>query len=135
MLLSARAEPAVRVVLVVLGAITTLPVAALVNAGVLDWNYGVSDPSSMTLALLQHRGMLQLLLGAAIVWAAFHPPVRLGAALAAVTGKSTFLLLILPDPVRRAGLSPLSVWFDLFCIVVLGAFAAYLVARRREVVA
>ncbi|MCK2217823.1 hypothetical protein MF672_029100 [Actinomadura sp. ATCC 31491] len=128
--LPARAEPVARVVLVLIGLITTLPAAALVNAGVLDWNYGVADPSPTTLALLQHRGMLQLLLGAALVWAGLHPPVRFAAAVAAVAGKSTFLALMLPDAAIRADLSPLSVWFDLTCVVVLGAFAAYLGVRR-----
>ncbi|MBF8192950.1 hypothetical protein ITP53_46200 [Nonomuraea sp. K274] len=126
MLLSARAETALRPLLVVLGVVTTLPAVAIVNAGILDWNYGVSDPAPMTQALLQHRGMLQLLLGAAIVWAAFHPPVRLAAALGAVAGKSTFLALILPNPAIRGDLSPLSIWFDVFCIVVLGLLAVRL---------
>jgi hypothetical protein len=131
-----RAEPALRVTLALIGVITTIPAFALVDVGILDWNYGVADPSPMTQALLQHRGMLQLLLGAAIVWAAFHPPVRLAAALAAVIGKSTFLALILPQPAVRADLSPLSVWFDTACIVVLGALAVRILWRsngRRQV--
>ncbi|MFG1710360.1 hypothetical protein ACFLIM_45050 [Nonomuraea sp. M3C6] len=132
MTLSSRGETALRVALTLIGTITTLPVVALVNVGILDWNYGVSDPAPMTQALLQHRGMLQLLLGAAIVWAAFHPPVRLAAALAAVVGKTTFLALILPNAAIRGDLSPLSIWFDLTCIVVLGLLAARLVTRRRE---
>ncbi|MEV4168818.1 hypothetical protein [Nonomuraea sp. NPDC049709] len=132
MSLPARAEPALRVLLALIGAITTLPALALVNVGILDWNYGVADPAPMTQALLQHRGMLQLLLGAAIMWAAFHPPVRLAASLAAVAGKTTFLALILPNAAIRGDLSPLSVWFDLFCIVVLGLLAARLLTRPRE---
>ncbi|TMR21393.1 hypothetical protein ETD86_15280 [Nonomuraea turkmeniaca] len=132
MLLPARIEPAARIVLALMGVITALPAVAIVNAGILDWNYGVSDPPPTTLALLQHRGMLQLLLGAALTWAAFHPPVRLGAALAAVAGKSTFLTLMLPNPAIRAGLAPSGIVFDLTCIVVLGLLAAYLVMRRRE---
>src|SRR5262245_9984872 len=127
MMLSSRGEAALRVVLILIGVITTLPAVALVNIGILDWNYGVSDPAPMTQALLQHRGMLQFLLGAAIVWSAFHPPARLAAALAAVAGKTTFLALILPNAEIRGDLTPLSVWFDLTCIVVLGVLAARLI--------
>ncbi|WP_090934720.1 hypothetical protein [Nonomuraea jiangxiensis] len=135
MMLSSRSETGLRAVLVLLGAITTLPVVALVHVGILDWNYGVADPDPMTQALLQHRGMLQLLLGAAIVWSAFYPPVRLAAALAAVVGKSTFLALILPNAAIRGDLSPLSIWFDLACIVVLGVLAARLIVRGRHATA
>ncbi|MFD1938622.1 hypothetical protein ACFSKW_44830 [Nonomuraea mangrovi] len=100
-------ETALRVALVAMGLVTTLPALALITSYALEWTYGVIDPEPMTLALLQHRGMLQLLLGAALVWAAFFPPARRAAAIAAVAGKSTFLLLILPDPDLRADLAPL----------------------------
>ena len=52
----------------------------------------------MVVALLQHRGVLQLALGAGLVWAGFQPSVRIGMASAAVATKSAFLSLLLPDP-------------------------------------
>lgn len=112
-----------RTLLLVTGVVTATPALALVNAYALEWTYGVTDPEPMTLALLQHRGMLQLLLGAALVWAAFFRSGRLAAAVAAVLGKSTFLLLILPDPAIRSDLALFSVAFDLFCVVALSVVA------------
>ncbi|WP_433332430.1 hypothetical protein [Spirillospora sp. CA-294931] len=112
-------ETLLRAALVMMGLLTSLPALALASASVLETTYGVNDPEPMTLALLRHRGMLQLLLGAALIWAAFFTPARKAAAIAAVTGKSTFLLLILPDPALRAELTPFSTVVDLTCIVAL----------------
>jgi len=126
-----RRENLVRALLVVLGVITMLPALALADASALDASYGVTDPEPMTLALLQHRGMLQLLLGAMIVWAAFHRPARLPAAVAALLGKGTFLALTLPDPALRADIPWYTVVFDLTCIVVLTAVAAAGLRSRR----
>lgn len=126
-----RTEQAVRAALVVMGTITTLPVLALPVPAVLGWTYGIHDPDGMNLALLQHRGALQLLLGAAIVGAAFHRPVRAAVALAAAASKTTFLLLILPDPALRADLAPFSTVFDAVCIVALVAIAARELGRAR----
>ncbi|GAA3129426.1 hypothetical protein [Streptosporangium carneum] len=128
---TSRGETAVRAAFTVTGLITTLPVLALVSASMLSVNYGITDPDPMVLALLQHRGVLQLLLGAALVWAAFFPPVRLVAAPAAILAKSVFLGLILPNAAARPDLSPLSVVFDLSCIAALGAVTVReLLARR-----
>ncbi|SFB05149.1 hypothetical protein SAMN05216266_10457 [Amycolatopsis marina] len=123
MIRTPRGEQLLRTLLLVTGVVTATPALALVNAYALEWTYGVTDPDSMTLALLQHRGMLQLLLGAALVWAAFFRPGRLAAAAAAVVGKATFLLLILSDPSIRSDLALFSTAFDLFCIVTLSVVA------------
>jgi hypothetical protein len=129
---SHRVEPAVRSALVVMGVITTLPVLALLAPSIVGWNYGIHDPDGMTLALLQHRGALQLLLGAAIVGAAFHRPVRAAVALGAAASKATFLLLILPDPALRPDLAPASTVLDATCIVLLVAIATRELGRARS---
>ncbi|MEV7006682.1 hypothetical protein [Streptosporangium sp. NPDC051022] len=128
---ASRGETVVRAAFTVTGLITTLPVLALVNASMLAMNYGVSDPDPMVLALLQHRGVLQLLLGAALIWAAFSPPIRLATALGAILAKSFFLGLILSNATARPDLSPLSIVFDLSCIVVLAAVTVREVVTRR----
>ncbi|MEV8635069.1 hypothetical protein AB0395_25770 [Streptosporangium sp. NPDC051023] len=128
---TSRGETAVRAAFTVTGLITTLPILALVNTAMLEMNYGVSDPGPMVLALLQHRGVLQLLLGAALIWAAFFPPVRLAAAPAAILAKSAFLGLILPNAAARPDLSTLSIVFDLSCIVVLALVTVREVVARR----
>jgi hypothetical protein len=118
-----RGEIALRAVLVVLGVITTIPALALVDVSALDSGYGVTDPDPMTLALLQHRGMFQLLLGAAIIWSAFHRPARLAVALGAVISKSTFLFLTLSNETTRGDIPPYTIAFDATCIVVLAGLA------------
>lgn len=134
-----RLEWAIRIALVLMGAITATPALALVDAYTLEVTYQVTEPEPMALALLQHRGMLQLVLGAALVWAAFFPPVRIGAACAAIATKATFLALILPDPALRSDLAPFSTFFDLTCIVLLTGLLAREIdraaKRRREVTA
>lgn len=125
-----RREITIRVVLAVMGVITTAPALALVDVGALETGYGVSNPEPMTLALLQHRGIMQLVLGAALVWAAFFPPARLAAALGAITTKSTFLSLVLPDATLRSEVRP-AIVFDATCIVVLAALAVHQVHAMR----
>ncbi len=128
---TSRGETAVRAALTVTGLITMLPILALVSASMLEVNYGISNPDPMVLALLQHRGVLQLLLGAALIWAVFSTSIRLAAAPAAILAKAAFLGLILPNAAARPGLSPLSIVFDLSCIVVLAAVTVREVAARR----
>lgn len=128
-----RGEPIVRTVLVLVGVVTALPALALVDVGTLELSYGLTDAEGMTLALLQHRGMLQLLLGAALVWAAFFPQARLAAALAAIVGKTTFLTLILPDPALRPDLALFSTVFDLTCIVLLAGLAVREIRAALEI--
>ncbi|MBE3009395.1 hypothetical protein IL992_09310 [Microbispora sp. NEAU-D428] len=116
-------ERTVRGVLVILGVVTALPALALVSpGGALDFSYGISPPSDpMTLALLQHRGILQGALGAALVWAAFQPAVRVPAAVTAIVTKSVFLGLMATLPVAvRAGATP-GILFDIGAIVLLAA--------------
>ncbi|GIH59448.1 hypothetical protein [Microbispora siamensis] len=123
-------ERTVRGVLVILGVVTALPALALVAPGrALDFSYGISPPSDpMALALLQHRGILQGALGAALVWAAFHPAVRVPAAVTAIVTKSVFLGLMAALPVAvRAGATP-GILFDIGAIVLL---AAVLTLHRR----
>jgi hypothetical protein len=111
-------EKVCRVVLVLMGVITAGPVLALFSPGRLS-GYGLDDAAldPMVLALLQHRGMLQAALGAALVWAAFQPAVRIPAALAAIATKSTFLALTLPLEILSGAV------FDMVAITILAAIA------------
>ena len=123
-----RREIVIRSVLTLMGAITATPVFALVAPDTLAGVYGVRDLEPMALALLQHRGMLQMVLGAALVCAAWVPAARVPAAVAAITTKSTFLALTMPQPELPAAFR-LVVAFDVTCIVVL---AGICVQRARE---
>ncbi|MFI6291175.1 hypothetical protein ACIBEJ_06280 [Nonomuraea sp. NPDC050790] len=118
----------VRIILVTLGVITATPAAALFAPGSLTTAYGMAVPSDpMALSLLQHRGMLQAALGAALVWAAFQPLARIPVAATAIATKATFLVLLGPD---RLG-DVLGVPFDLLAIVLLAFVIRHqLVASR-----
>ncbi|MFE0154720.1 hypothetical protein ACFWY5_46825 [Nonomuraea sp. NPDC059007] len=105
-----------RIILVALGVITATPVAALFVPASLITAYGMAVPSDpMALALLQHRGMLQAALGAALVWAAFQSLARIPVAAAAIVTKATFLVLLGPE---RFG-DTLGAPFDVLAIALL----------------
>jgi hypothetical protein len=122
----------VRAVLLLMGAVTATPALALIDVYTLEWTYGLTDTDPMATALLQHRGMLQLALGAAIAWSAFAAGVRVPVALAAIATKGVFLALILPDAALRADLAAFSVYFDSTCIVLLAALIAVEIRRPRR---
>ncbi|MET9211501.1 MULTISPECIES: hypothetical protein [unclassified Nocardia] len=109
---------AVKIVLVVLGLITMTPVLALVTPVALEY-YGLTQLAPMEEALLRHRGMMQLVLGAALVWAAFVPSVRVPVALAAIVTKTTNLVLTLSDPATRPDAPLFSTVFDTLAVLIL----------------
>ncbi|QKW10962.1 hypothetical protein HUT18_17670 [Streptomyces sp. NA04227] len=116
--------------LVIIGLITATPALALVSPGTLDIAYGIGDVADpMTLALLQHRGLLQGALGAALVWAAFRPLVRVAVAGTAVVTKSTFLALTELDPDVGGAASST---FDVVAVVVLAALIVRQLTRQRR---
>ncbi|WP_433128856.1 hypothetical protein ACQPWW_02930 [Micromonospora sp. CA-240977] len=108
-----------RVILTVVGVITATPALALFWPQLLTSSYGLTDPDHMTTALLQHRGVLQAALGAAIVWGAFHLPARVPAAATAIVTKSVFLALTVVDVGTRADMNLISLVFDPIAIVIL----------------
>jgi hypothetical protein len=118
-------ERGIRIVLVLVGVITATPVFALVAPGILT-GYGIDRPEGMMLALLQHRGVLQAALGAALVWAAFRPELRIPAALTAIATKSTFMALTLPIRVTGGAL------FDAVAIALLAGVVAMQLLRVRR---
>ncbi|MGI8334756.1 hypothetical protein ACRYCC_32800 [Actinomadura scrupuli] len=119
-------------ILVTLGVITTLPVLALGWPKTLHAYAGLGVPSDpMTLALLQHRGVLQAALGASLVWGAFQPAVRIQTAVTAITTKSTFLILIanLPGPSKLDDVA--GVPFDTVAIALLAIIVVISITQIR----
>lgn len=108
----------VKVTLVVLGLITMTPVLALVTPAALEY-YGLTQLAPMEEALLRHRGVMQLVLGAALVWAAFVPAVQVPVALAAITTKTTNLVLTLSDSTTRPDAPLFSTVFDSLAVLLL----------------
>jgi hypothetical protein len=113
------AELAARASLVVMGVFTALPALALAQPDQLESSYGVADPDPMLLTLLQHRGMLQLLAGAALIWAAARPGVRIPVSAGVVVAKTTALALTATRPEAQAQVSPVIQGFDIVCVIAL----------------
>lgn len=122
---------AVAVVLVVIGALTASPGLAVVQPEALTTSYGVSGPSPAELALLQHRGVLQFLVGAVLIWSAFAPAVRVPAAVVTIVSKSMAVYLFTSTPGAVQGQMGRNLVFDVVCVVLLLGVVAVSVAHRR----
>ncbi|GGO29889.1 hypothetical protein [Micromonospora parathelypteridis] len=118
-----------RVIFTIVGVITATPALALFWPRLLASSYGLADPDPMTTALLQHRGVLQAALGAAIIWGAFYRPARVPAAVTAIITKTAFLALTVVDGGMRADMNLISLVFDPLAIVIL---AVVVVLHFRE---
>lgn len=118
-----RPELVIRSALIGMGVFTAVPVLAVVDPGQLASAYGVVEPGPMVLSLLQHRGVLQFLAGAALVWAALAPGVRVPVALGVIVAKLSSLVLTVSSPDAQARASLGIQAFDVACVVVLAALA------------
>jgi hypothetical protein len=122
----------IRITLGVIGLLTMTPALALVSPAQLA-GYGVESPDAVVTTLLQHRGALQLALGAALVWAGIDQRVRVPVLLAATFTKGVGVVLTLARPeVFAASSGNIGLWFDIGCIVVLPAIAVHTVVSLRR---
>lgn len=121
-----------RITLGVIGVFTMTPALALVSPAQLA-GYGVTAPDAVVTTLLQHRGALQLALGAAIVWAGFDKHVRVPILVTATITKGVGVGMTLSRPeVFSASSGNVGLWFDIICLVVLPAIVVNtLVSDRR----
>jgi hypothetical protein len=126
---SAR-ERLIRIGLIAMGLFTAVPVLAVADPGQLESAYQVRIPEPMVLTLLQHRGVLQMLAGAALVWAAIRPDVRVPVTLGVAVAKTSALLLTVTRPEAQALANPGVQTFDAASVVVLIALAGAAVRRR-----
>lgn len=126
-------EISVRTSLVVIALGTATPVLALFGTAAISY-YGVVSREPMVIALLQHRGVLQLALGLALVWAAFHRTARIGVSLCAAFTKASYLVLLVMRPETRALMPEFSTWFDGLAVLLLLALAIGEAQRRKTTV-
>lgn len=110
--------------LVVVGVLTATPAVAVVVPSDLVRQYGIALGDPTTVALLQHRGGLQAVLGAALVIAAWRPSWTVPAAAAAILTKGLFLALVLTDPAVRPRFPWPPVAFDAIAVAVLALIVA-----------
>jgi hypothetical protein len=112
--------------MVIIGVITASPVLVLFDPmTTLEVSYGITPADPMVQALLMHRGIFQMILGTAIVIAAFIPKIRIPIALTAAITKTSFVLLLLPNEVLRAQWPVWVAVFDIASVIVLLAVIAY----------
>ncbi len=127
---STRSSWPLRITLGAIGLLTMTPALALVSPGQLA-GYGVASPDLVVTTLLQHRGALQLALGAAIVWAGFDRQVRVPILLAAIFTKGVGVLLTVTRPtVFTASSGNVGLWFDMVCLVVLPVIVVVTLRRQ-----
>lgn len=112
-------ETLTRIALIGMGLFTAVPVLSVVQPSQLESTYGVTDLEPMVLTLLQHRGVFQLLAGAALVWAALRVDVRVPVAAAVIVAKGSALALTVTRPEAQALANTAIQVFDLACIAIL----------------
>lgn len=123
----------ITVSLVVIGIVTALPVLAVVTPEqTLQVSYGVAITEPMSLTLVQHRGIFQLMLGVGIIMAGFYRSYRIPIAVTALITKGSFTFMILTNSVIRDNWPTWVAVFDITSIIILCAVAARELRRAKR---
>lgn len=110
----------ITITLCLIGTVTALPVLAVTTPEqTLQVSYGVVVADPMTLTLIQHRGIFQLMLGVGIIVAAFYRNFRLPIAITALVTKGSFTFMVLSNDAIRNQWPAYIALFDVASIVVL----------------
>jgi hypothetical protein len=92
----------IELILIVTGAITAIALLQLIApVSVLRMIYGEAPTDEVGLAVARHWGLLIFLVGALLVYSAFHPSVRGPAMVVAVIEKAAVGLGVLGTSLRR----------------------------------
>jgi hypothetical protein len=91
----------IELILVVTGAVTAVALFQFIApAPVLSMMYGEAPTDKVGLAVARHWGLLTFLIGALLIYAAFHPSVRGPVMIAAVIEKAALALGIFGTSLR-----------------------------------
>jgi hypothetical protein len=91
----------IELILIVTGALTTIALLQFIAPSpVLRMIFGEAPTDKVGLAVARHWGMLTFLVGALLIYAAFHPPVRGPAMVVAVIEKAVLGLGIFGTSLR-----------------------------------
>jgi len=91
----------IELILIVTGAITAIALlVSIAPASVLGMIFGEAPTDKVGLAVARHWGLLIFLVGALLVYAAFHPPVRGPAMVVAVIEKAVLGLGVFGTSLR-----------------------------------
>lgn len=126
--------PRIKWVMLVSGVLTcTMIHAAIAPQAALRSTFGASLDGPLAEIVVRNWGALIALVGAMLIYGAFHPPVRALVLTVAGLSKLTFIVLLLlygaQYLTRQAGIS---IAVDLLMVVL---FAFYLVGARRDAAA
>lgn len=123
---------AITITLCIIGLVTALPVLAVITPEqTLQVSYGITITEPMSLALVQHRGIFQFMLGAGIIAAAFYRSYRIPIAVTALITKGSFTLMILTNPVIRDNWPTWVAIFDITSIIILCLVAIQEMHRKK----
>ena len=120
----------IRWLMLVSGSLTcTMLYAAFAPEAALRMNFGSSLQGPLANVLVRNWGVLVFLMGAMLVYGAFHPRVRRFVLVVAGSSKLVFVLLMLTIGTPFLPAARLAVAFDSAWVLL---FAAYLFATRKE---
>jgi hypothetical protein len=77
----------------VVGLVNLLPVSGVLSTGRLEALYGVSVADPNLIVLMRHRAVLFGIVGALLIAAAFHPPLRVVAFVAGLVSMLSFVAI------------------------------------------
>ncbi|WP_454254219.1 phosphopantetheine adenylyltransferase [Pseudomonas sp. Marseille-Q8238] len=120
---------AVSVLLIFAGIIHLLPLSGVLGADRLATLYGMTFDEPNLLILMRSRAVLFGLLGALLLYAAFHPPLQPIALLGGLISVVSFLILARLSPGHNEALQRVVIadWGALACLLL--ALVLYCIAR------
>lgn len=115
----------IELILVVTGAATAIAVGQFIAPlPVLRLTYGEAPTDPVSVALARHWGLLIFCVGALLVYAAFHPPIRAPIMVFAVIEKVAFAGCVLGTSLRKHRVAAAMAAADLLIAVVYGLYFA-----------
>jgi hypothetical protein len=121
-------------IMLVAGALTcTMIYAAIAPQAALRSTFGEALEGQVAEIVVRNWGVLIALIGAMLLYGAYHPPVRPLVLSVAATSKIVFIGLVLAHGGRYLGQAGVAIAID---VIMVALFVSYLIgARRREAAA
>ena len=123
-------DNAIKWIMVVSGALTlTMLYAAIAPEHAVQTMFGENVAGATAAVIVRNWGVLIGLVGAVLIYGAFHPAARTLALLVAGASKATFIALVLSQGARYLDGVGLAVAVDALWVII---FALYLLFRKRD---
>jgi hypothetical protein len=122
-------DKAIKWIMALSGVLTlTMLYAAIAPGAAVQSMFGEAVSGGAAEIIVRNWGILIGLMGAVLIYGAFHPPSRTLALLAAGTSKVAFIALVLSHGTKYLSGLGIAVAIDATCVII---FALYLLMRRR----